>query len=241
MKIKLGLLNQGNGRFVGGFLIASLIFGGAATALGPLVSDNTPENGYLLCANTKTKAVTFPNKMSCPSGTKALDLGAVTGVEGPAGSSGQDGVDGKTGAPGPAGPVGKDATATAGYLVTLKEQDVIASVALKVERVLISKSGFKSGYYNLSSEVVTLFQSVNSQTILCLVKTSGTSYAHSGFPSHEVANTWTGHTVQLLGMVYVAANSDTISISCSFSGNARVLYGYMQLTPIVAPSILISD
>ena len=232
---------SGLGKFLMGLITGAILFSGSAIAFNNYTSDNTPENGYLLCANKKTKAVTFPNKLSCPSGTKALDLGAVTGVEGPAGSSGQDGGDGKTGAPGPAGPVGKDAAATAGYLVTLKEQDVIASVALKVERVLISKSGFKSGYYNLSSEVSTLFQSVNSQTILCRIRTSGTSYAHSGFPSHEVANTWTGHTVQLLGMVYVAANSDTISISCSFTGNARVFYGYMQLTPIVAPSLLTSD
>ena len=100
MRNKWGLVNQGNRRFVGGFLIASLIFGGAATALGPLVSDNTPENGYLLCANKKTKAVTFPGTLKCPSGTKVLDLGAVTGPDGADGPAGADGAQGPAGADG---------------------------------------------------------------------------------------------------------------------------------------------
>jgi S1-C subfamily serine protease len=120
MKNKWGLVNQDNRRFVGGFLIASLIFGGAATALGPLVSDNTPENGYLLCANIKTKAVTFPGTLKCPSGTKVLDLGAVTGVEGPEGPEGPDGADG---AQGPAGADGSS-SAVVKRLITLVEPTV---------------------------------------------------------------------------------------------------------------------
>lgn len=38
--------------------------------------NNTPEGGYLLCVNPKTKVVTFPNKLSCPTGLKTLELGA---------------------------------------------------------------------------------------------------------------------------------------------------------------------
>ncbi len=45
-------------------------------AVNNYVSDNTPKGGFLLCANNKTKAVIFPNKLTCPSGTIPLDLGA---------------------------------------------------------------------------------------------------------------------------------------------------------------------
>jgi len=184
--------------------------------------NNTPEGGYLLCVNSKTKTVTFPNKLSCPAGFKSLELGA----------KGADGADGQS---------GKDLTQNAGYIITLKPQDVIASVASKSEKTLISKSGFIPGYYNLMSEVSMLFQSTNMQVVLCSLKTTGNSFSYSGFPSHEVANTWTGHTVQLSGVVYVASAADSISISCSFSGNVKVNYGHMGLTPIAPPKILVSD
>jgi S1-C subfamily serine protease len=69
---------SGAGKFLAGVIIGAALFSGSAIAINNYVSDNSPENGYLLCANLKTKAVTFPNKLSCPSGTKALDMGAVT-------------------------------------------------------------------------------------------------------------------------------------------------------------------
>jgi hypothetical protein len=83
-------------KFPAGVLVGILMFSGSAMAFNNYVADNTPANGYLLCANNKTKAVTFPNKLSCPPGTRALDLGAVTGQEGPQG---------------PQGPAGQTATA----------------------------------------------------------------------------------------------------------------------------------
>lgn len=80
-------------RFIAGFVLGSLVFGTAAYSVNV---DNTPEGGYLLCYNTKTKAVTFPGKLSCPSGTKGLELGAsgFDGVDGVDGRDGRDGVDG---------------------------------------------------------------------------------------------------------------------------------------------------
>ena len=59
-------------------LIAVLIFSftSVAYAVNTLISDNTPENGYILCANKKTKIVTYPNSASCPSGSTLLDMGA---------------------------------------------------------------------------------------------------------------------------------------------------------------------
>jgi hypothetical protein len=219
-------------KFPAGILVGIMAFSGSAVAYENYVSDNTPANGYLLCANNKTKVVTFPNKLSCPSGTRALDLGAVTGVEGPEGPAGPEGSPGAN---------GRDATQKSGYLVTLKPQDVIASVTSKSERTMISKSSFEPGYYNLFAEISFLFQNPTQQVVLCTVKTTGSSYAYSGFPSHEVANTWTGHTSQFLGSLRIAAQSDIVSISCSFSGNTKASWGYISLTPIAPPSLLSSD
>ena len=55
---------SGAGKFLAGVVVGAVVFSGSAIALNNYVSDNTPENGYLLCANLKTKAVTFPNKLS---------------------------------------------------------------------------------------------------------------------------------------------------------------------------------
>jgi len=86
--------------FIIGFLLGALLFGSSAYAVSNYVSNNTSAGGYLLCANKKTKAVTFPNKLSCPSGTIALDLGAVKGQTGAVGAPGQQGPSG------PQGPAG---------------------------------------------------------------------------------------------------------------------------------------
>jgi len=230
-------------RFIAGFVLGSLVFGTAAYSVNV---SNTPESGYLLCYNTKTKVVSFPGKLSCPNGTKGLELGAqgepgYDGVDGSDGYNGLPGIQGirgdtgAQGAQGAQGPAGKDGNGLPGYLVSLKKQDVIASVASKSKRVLISKSGFKSGYYTLTSEVQMLFQNSTQQVVLCSVETTGNSQVYSAFPSHEVANTWTGHTAQLTGLLYVSSPQDLISISCSFSGITEVSYGYLLLIPTAAP------
>ena len=195
-------------------IVGFALFSGSAIAAQIYLSDNTPEKGYLLCANNKTKVVTYPKKLSCPSGSTALDLGAVSGL---------------------------NKNESSGYIVELKPQDIVASVNSKSEIILISKSNFKSGYYNLISEISTLFLSTDKQVILCSVKTTGNSRTWSGFPSHEVANSWTGHTSQLAGVLYVNSPTDVISVVCSFTGNAKVNYGYMSLIPINTPLISTSD
>lgn len=58
-------------KFISGFVIASLIFGVGAVAVNV---NNTPEGGYLLCANKKTRAVTFPGTLKCPSGTVEIQI-----------------------------------------------------------------------------------------------------------------------------------------------------------------------
>lgn len=70
-------------RFITGFVLGSLFFGAAAYSVNV---NNSPEGGYLLCYNSKTKAVTFPGKLSCSTGTKGLELGA----RGRAGIDGRD-------------------------------------------------------------------------------------------------------------------------------------------------------
>lgn len=195
-------------------IVGAALFSGSAIAAQIYASDNTPEKGYLLCANIKTKAVTFPGKLNCPTGTKALDLGAV---------------------------LGSAETQSAGYLVNLKPQDVSASVTSKTEKVIISKSNFNRGYYSLLGEIAVQFLSTNSQVVLCNSKITGNSRVTSGFPSHELANTWTAHTAVVAGIVRIDSQSDILSINCSFTGNAKVLYGYMSLVPIESPQELISD
>ena len=58
-------------KFIPGFLVASLLFGGTAFAVSV---NNTSEGGYLLCGNLKTKDVTFPGSLKCPSGTIPIEV-----------------------------------------------------------------------------------------------------------------------------------------------------------------------
>ena len=56
----------------------------AGTAAYSANAFNTPETGYFLCVNSKTKIVTYPAKQNCPTGTTRLILGA----QGPQGEIG---------------------------------------------------------------------------------------------------------------------------------------------------------
>lgn len=102
----------GKARFTIGFIVGSIVFGSSAFAATTILATNTPSGGYLLCFNSKTKAVTFPGTLSCPSGTKALDLGAswgkdgVQGEQGPEGPQGIQGIPGIQGVRGDTGPQG---------------------------------------------------------------------------------------------------------------------------------------
>lgn len=195
-------------------IFSLVLISGVAIANQLVVSNNSPEGGYLLCANKKSKVVTFPGKLICPPGTNALDLGAITGVA-------------KTQQP--------------GYLVELKPQDVIASVTTKPVKVLLSKSKFRQGYYSLLGEVSMQFESTSNQSVLCRTQISGSSWVISGFPSHEVANTWKGYNAVVAGVVKIEASNDVLTVSCTFTGNTKVIYGYISLLPISAPQELISD
>lgn len=62
---------SGYGKFFVGLLAGAMLAGGVAYSA---TVNNTPEGGYLLCANNKTRVVTFPSKLSCPSGTKPIEV-----------------------------------------------------------------------------------------------------------------------------------------------------------------------
>jgi hypothetical protein len=65
---------SGYGKFLSGLLAGILLTGGVAFATSV---NNTPEGGYLLCANSKTRVVTFPTKLTCPSGNVAIEVAGV--------------------------------------------------------------------------------------------------------------------------------------------------------------------
>ena len=60
-----------NHKYVTGFVLASFVFGAAAYAGG---STNTPETGYTLCFNTKTRVVTLPGDETCGKGTQKFEV-----------------------------------------------------------------------------------------------------------------------------------------------------------------------
>ena len=90
------------GRFVIGLLVGIVLSGSVAYSANIF---NTPETGYLLCVNQKTKIVTYPATQKCPSGTSRLILGAQgpQGETGPQGVKGEMGPQGEIGATGPQG------------------------------------------------------------------------------------------------------------------------------------------
>ena len=244
MKIKLGLLNQANGRFVGGFLIASLIFGGVATALGPLVSDNTPENGYLLCANKKTKAVTFPGTLKCPSGTKVLDLGAVIGNQGPTGFQGFPGANGAQGPAGPAGPAGPGSSLSKLFSLKLAEKDVVfdgnATSSFQAKRFLmgvIDGRNLESGIYFLNANLSGLWSSTaysKNPIVECFFqdkvdydayKIGGAfgSRRHGGATQEYGA--WNGIDLNIFGDKFFGPTTEPIYLVCSTTGSISGMKG----------------
>ena len=96
------------GRFVFGLTVGILLTGSVAYSANLL---NTPETGYLLCVNQKTKLVTYPATQKCPSGTSRLIIGAqgpagVQGEKGEPGQQGAQGLKGDSGAQGEKGQIG---------------------------------------------------------------------------------------------------------------------------------------
>jgi hypothetical protein len=81
-------------------LVLALIMGGVGAQAAGLL--NSQASGYLVCVNSKTKAITHPGTSTCPKGSKKLVFGAqgvagADGITGAAGLAGKDGAAGKDG------------------------------------------------------------------------------------------------------------------------------------------------
>jgi len=237
------LKNHSN--FVVGFVIGAILFSGSAYAVSNYVSDNTPENGYLLCANKSTKAVTFPNKLSCPSGTIPLDLGAVTGVEGPegpAGADGSDGYNGLNGLTGPAGPAGTSKSYT--RLTTLR--DIVAdgsyTTFASLKKTIISKispADAPIGFYSLSAYVEGLWADnvANGAFITCYFQhkkdfDAGSSARLRGADSSENGS-WTGILLNPHATIYFTSLADDpVYLVCGAGGTVKDVDAYIIATSI---------
>jgi hypothetical protein len=222
-----------SGKFFLGGMVALLVFGGPAIALNDYVSDNTPENGYLLCANKKTKAVTFPNKLSCPSGTTALDLGAVTGVEGPEGPMGPQGYSGPQG---PAGPAGSSTKLTNFYRIT-NGIDIVADGSSyttwdSLRKVIVST--IKPGdlpigtLYLLDAKVEGLWADNVPDGRLFGCNFQSKSDYDAGKTSRQYGRdttengSWTGIYLTVSGYFYnLSASSDPVHLVCATGGTVK--------------------
>jgi len=235
--------------FVVGFVIGAILFSGSAYAVSNYVSDNTPENGYLLCANKSTKAVTFPNKLSCPSGTIALDLGAVTGVEGPAGADGSNGYNGSngltgatgaTGPQGPAGPAGKDGSQGVLYFYRVASKDIAGaagattfSALKKVIMASIGPTNLKGGgNYELAVDLEGLWAAQTSVGTYIQCYFQDASDYPNGSRAFGAAsatyNSWTGIQLHVTGHPSdYGLSKSNLYLVCATNGVISGLEGYM--------------
>ena len=250
MKIWRPFTFKSRSSFVIGFVIGAILFSGSAYAISNYVSDNTATGGYLLCANKTTKAVTFPSKLSCPSGTIVLDLGAVVGQAGQDGLNGSDGWPGPAGpqgAPGPAGPAGPaGANGSSGNILwkTIPSQDVVVNGTVTTgsqlktfTMVTIAGSSLSGwGTYLFSANLSGIWADSNfgsNPTLDCNWKTD--SDISGGFARWGGVNvekgSWTGISFNVTGDAYFAGlASEHISLVCGTSGSISGLKGQVIAT-----------
>jgi hypothetical protein len=231
MRINLSLLPT---KFLAGVLAGAVLFSGSAVAYNSYISDNTPEGGYLLCANTKTKAVTFPNKLSCPSGTTPLDMGAISLVEGGEGPQGPQG---------PQGPAGGSSTSTLwGYRIQTK--DVVAPTGnatkfadlKKVILASISSANLQGGgNYIIRAAVTGLWGSgAKSNSFIKCYFQSATEYPSGtnliGADSTEYSN-WSGIDLTVFGEPSdYSLSQGNLYLVCATDGNISGLGGFISAT-----------
>ena len=222
-------------KFLAGFIAGAILFSGSAVAVNRFVSDNTPENGYLLCANNKTKAVTFPNKLNCPSGTTPLDLGAAVGAGGPEGPEGPEG---------PQGPSGSDASVT-NYYKKITDRDVVvdgtvtdSTKAKKVVMGAVVPTDMPLGYYRLDAHMSGLwsdavFNASSKPYVQCYFQSktdydSGSNLRQWGSAKLDYVN-WTGITFNIQGYAWFTKTTDApIYLVCVTSGTIKDFGGMIE-------------
>ena len=228
-------------RFVVGFIVGAMLFSGSAFAFKSYVSENTPETGYLLCANSKTKAVTFPNKLSCPAGTIALDLGASGGVagddgqDGATGASGAQGPFGPTGPQGPVGPRGADGVSTGRdiYYGIAKSIDIVADGVINSSSEMVKKimytlksSDVPNSYYILDAHITGLWSETAKTGSLfeCFFQSQTNYDKKSGSQSWGIDGTerqsWNGVQLNVNGDWSPSVDS-VMYLVCSTSGTVK--------------------
>ena len=160
-------------RFVIGLVAGMLLTGSVAYSANLF---NTPETGYLLCVNQKTKLVTYPATQKCPTGSSKLILGAqgprglegasgeigpqgIPGIEGPKGEMGIAGPPGPVGQTGPQGPAGNNTTTTVVQTVSQKAYDannnLIGTVlGVSDQSLTVSNNGSTISYSTNSGGII---------------------------------------------------------------------------------------
>lgn len=234
--------NRSKSTFVVGFVSGAILFSGSAYAVNNYVSDNTAQNGYLLCANKSTKVVTFPNKLSCPSGTIALDLGAVMGEPGMDGVDGANGYNGLTGPAGPTGPAGTAKT----YTRVTSPRDIVAdgtyTTFTSLKKTIIAKispSDAPLGAYALSAYVEGLWadNAVDGAYFACYFQDKKdfdlNKSARQRGGSSTQNGTWTGINQNPRGTAYFyATTDDPIYLVCASGGTVKDIDAYLIATSI---------
>ncbi len=234
--------SSGISRFVAGLFAGAVLFSGSAVAYNSYVSDNTPEGGYLLCANNKTKAVTFPNKLSCPSGTTALDLGGV------AGEPGADGMEGPQGPQGPQGPAGNSQTTSAGkqyfgYVnspIDIVADGSITSGANMVKKIIytLNASDVPTGSYDLFAHVSALWSDAAKvgSYAECYFQSDSSYVAKSNSREWGSAmlekGSWNSFDLNIKGN-WASSVEAKMHLICSTSGTIKGITASLEATSIV--------
>lgn len=216
---------SGLGKFAIGVISGAVLFSGSAVAYNSYISDNTPEGGYLLCANAKTKSVTYPNRLSCPSGTIPLDLGALNLVEGPQGPEGPEG---------PQGPAGESKVGKVYWVANPSTTDIVAdgtinSASTMVRKVLLTlkSSDIPAGYYRLTGHIVGLWaDSANVGSLAQCYFQSSTDYDSKGSHQWGTASaerkSWNNVDMNVLGD-WSTSFTNTMYLVCRTSGTLKNL------------------
>ena len=230
------------GKFFAGVTVGAVLFSGSAVAYNAYVSDNTPENGFLLCANLKTKAVTFPNKLSCPSGTKALDLGAVTGVEGPEGPVGPEGPEGPRGLTGTSGTssTGKQYWGTVKTPIDIVADGSITSSANMVKKIIytLNSSDVPAGSYKLWAHVGALWSDAAKvgSYAECYFQNDANYVAKSGREWGAAMlekGSWNSFDLNVYGD-WITSLEPKMYLICSTSGTIKGVEAMVEATSIVS-------
>ncbi len=214
-------------KFIIGFSLGMVLSGAAAYGIGVT---NTPETGYVLCVNAKTKELTYTGTMKCPKGTSSLELGA-------------RGLPGSRGAAGAVGPAG-DATQNV-YFKVVPSRDletapiVNASADLKtVILATIYPNDMPLGFYELDAHISGVWKKptvINAPAVSCYFQYKKDFDADRsvvfGIDGEDYVR-WSGINVNPLGELDFHSNlDDPMLLVCKSSGSITGLSGIIHATP----------